>query len=375
VHLLSGLEVGGKERIALRLARRARCDGLDHTLCLFDRPFRGTAIDLDPGDVPWVHLPRRGGLDCGFVTALARFLERERPDAVHAHNDSALVYAVLAHRRLRGARPHVVATFHTRPSHPTLAGRILCRWASQRAFAVTAVSRDLHDHYRDQRWLARSVVLWNGVDVGEYRPDGPRLGLRARLGVGPGELLVGHVGRFHPVKRQHDLLGAVRALRARGHALRCVFVGDGPGRAEFARLLDGDAGTTLLPKVDDMSAFYRELDLFVQSSVEEAAALVLLEAMATGLAIVSTHAGSSGFLLDAAGASPCARMVPMRNPDAIAAALAELAADPALRAELGRRARHRAEALFSAEREWQQYAGLYRGDPVALSELASQASP
>ena len=44
-HLLSGLAIGGKERAALRLARRGLQEGQHHQLVLFDHPFRGTALD------------------------------------------------------------------------------------------------------------------------------------------------------------------------------------------------------------------------------------------------------------------------------------------------------------------------------------------
>src|SRR5688572_644078 len=155
VHLLSGLEIGGKERIALKLAHFGRGLGLAHDLVLFDRPFRGTAEDFDPGDVPWTLLRRGAGIDLRFVRELRLLLARERVDVVHAHNDSALVYAVLAARRVRPGKPRVVGTFHTRPSHPTLCARLACRLAATRADAVTAVSPDLAQFYLDRGWLGR----------------------------------------------------------------------------------------------------------------------------------------------------------------------------------------------------------------------------
>jgi hypothetical protein len=99
VHLLGGLEIGGKERVALELARRARRLGLAHELLLFDRDYRDPVEHLDPGDVPCTLLRRGKGLDLRFTASLAGWLERERVEVVHAHNDSALVYGVLAARR------------------------------------------------------------------------------------------------------------------------------------------------------------------------------------------------------------------------------------------------------------------------------------
>jgi L-malate glycosyltransferase len=358
LHVLSGLEVGGKERVALRLAGRARREGLDHRLVLFDAPFRGEELDFDPGEVPVHFLPRRPGVDARFVVALARLFRSLQVEVVHAHNDTAIFYACAAASLVGLRRPGVCGTFHTAPGHSTRGARLLTRWAARRA-TVTAVSPDLARLVVGEGWVRRcESIVWNGVDLEEFTPEGPRGGWRERLGVPGGAILVGHVGRFDPVKRQEDLLDAILRLERRDPSVMCVLVGQGPSFQELQARAAGVRSLRLVPRVVDVASFLRELDVFVLCSEREAAPLVLLEAMACGRAVVATEVGGIPEILTDGSGALCGRLVPPRSPQRLAEAIAEVAADPALRAKLGGDARRRAED-FSAEREWSEYSRLY----------------
>ncbi len=355
---MNGLEVGGRERVVLELARRARLAGLDQRLVLYDTPFRDPELDLDPGEVPVHFLPRRAGLDWRYTAALARLARELGTRVLHAHNDTAIFYACAAAARLGPRRPAVVGTFHTRPVHATRGARWLTRLVSVRASALTAVSDDLARIVVDQGWVGRCRTLRNGIDLQAFAPDGPRGGWRERLEIPPGALLAGHIGRSDPVKRQADLLAAARELEGVEPAIVFVLVGRGPLHAGLVRAGAGRANVRFVPRVVDVAAFLRELDLFALCSEHEAAPRVLLEALACGRAIVSTDVGGVRELVDDPEAGPCARLVPAGAPARLAAALLELARDPVARGRLGAAARARA-ACFSSEHEWQEYLALW----------------
>ena len=363
LHLLSGLAIGGKERVVLDLATRARRRGLDHRLCLFDTPFRDAERDLDPGAVPWTFRARGPGLDVRFARALARLVRAEGFDVVHAHNDTALVYGALAGVLLGRARPRIVATFHTRPGHATRGARWLARLAARRVDGLTAVSEDLASFLRESGWVTRCETLWNGVDLERFAPEGSKDGLRARLGLRADTVVVAHVGRHDPVKRQEDLIAAARRLAGSAPELAFVLVGQGSTTSELERAAAGLGSVRFLPRVDDVPAFLRAADLVVLCSREEAAPRVLLEAMACGRAIVATDVGGCRALLTEPGGETCGVLVPPLAPERLAAALAELAAAPARREELGRRARARA-SRFPAEAEDERYSALWSGAPI-----------
>lgn len=363
LHLLSSLEIGGKERVVLELARRARAEGLDHRLLLFDRSL-DPARDFDPGDVHWSFLARGSGLDLRFARALARELCRLAADGVHAHNDTAIVYAALAARLVRrsgGGRPFVIGTFHTRPGHDTRAARVLTRWATRLVDGVTCVSDELAQRLLALGWTRPAQVIWNGVDAERFAPAGPaetHASWRARLGVASAAFLVGLVGRHDPIKRQQDLLAACRRLVAEGLELALVLVGEGPLRAALERDCAGEPWVRCVPRADDVAGLLRSLDAFVLCSDHEAAPRALMEAMSCGRACVATAVGGVPTLARGP-AGETVLLVPPRRPDALAEALARLAREPRLRAALGARARERMRA-FSAEATWEAYRALYR---------------
>lgn len=356
VHLLSSLEVGGKERVALQLAHRARAEGWDVDLELFDAPYRGEPVDLDPGSLPTHFVPRRAGLDLRLLLALARRWRRG-VDLVHAHNDTAVFYAGMAARLLRRG-PAVCATFHTKPVHDTPRARSWTRRAARRAQTITAVSDELAATIVRDGWADRCETVWNGVDLDAFAPEGPTGGWRERLSVPPRAILVAQVARLDPVKRHVDLLRAARSLSSADLPVVFALVGEGPLRADLSRQAQDLASVRFVPRVVDMAAFLREVDVLVLCSDHEATPRAVLEAMACARPVLATDVGALREILTCDTGLLAGVLVPARSPEHLAEAVRALAIDPDRRARLGALARARASA-FSAEREWSAWSALY----------------
>jgi L-malate glycosyltransferase len=360
VHLLSGLQIGGKERVALRLARRATRDGHRALLVLYDTPFRSADLDFDPGDVPTVHLRRGPGVDVRFAYRLARCLRDLGTGVVHAHNDTALFYAVLAAALAFPRRIRVVATFHAWPSHGGRAARWLTRAAGVAA-NVAAVSDDLARLLVEAGWLRHCDVIRNGVETDRYSPAGPTGGWRDRLGVGARDFLVGHIARFDPVKRHVDLLDAAERLGTEQPRMVFVLVGQGSLLDEMRGRAAALGNVRFVPRVTDMPPLLRDLDAIVLCSAHEGTPLALLEGMACGVPVVATAVGGVPHLLCGdPRAPPAGLLVPPREPRELARALTTLATDAVLRTRLADAARRRS-LDFRAEDEWAAYARLYAG--------------
>lgn len=311
---------------------------------------------------------RRGTPNPLGVARLARWLRRDPPDLVHSWMYHANLVAALA-ARLAGVR-RVVWGLH----HASLDRRVnklltlgtsracagLSHWIPERIVCCSETARQLHEQagYRAERM----TVIPNGFDLARFRPDREaRRKLRAELGLAETDVLIGLASRWDPLKDHRNFLSAAGALAGRLSQARFLLCGDGitPSNPALLQAIEAEglAGrVSLLGHREDMPQVLAALDVAVSSSAAEAFPCAIGEAMACGVPCVVTDAGDSAYLVGPAG-----RVVPTRNPAALAEALEQVArAEPGERARWGLQARQRVQDLFSLEAVTRRYEGLYQ---------------
>jgi phosphatidylinositol alpha 1,6-mannosyltransferase len=172
----------------------------------------------------------------------------------------------------------------------------------------------------------RNVWLWGrGVDTERFDPGKRSSRLRAEFAP-RGELVAGYVGRLATEKRVDQLAG-IAALPG----VRLVIVGAGPAEAALRQQIPQ---ATFLGerRGDELAALYASMDVFVHSGPYETFGQTLQEAAASGLPVIAPAAGGP---LDLVDDGVTGYLVPPGEPDAFTAAVARLAADPALRTRFG----------------------------------------
>lgn len=180
--------------------------------------------------------------------------------------------------------------------------------------ALICVNRAQHAGLPAGGPLARVIPNW----LPRRLPAAPSpRNLRHELGLAPGQLLVGSVGRLHASKGMDLLIRAFRA-QAPAHAVLAL-VGEGPDEAALKALARGDARIRLLGFRSDVETLLGDFDLFVSPSREETFSLAILEAMCAGRPVLAT--ATQGPLEILAGQP--ARLVPVGDVDALGRALAE----------------------------------------------------
>jgi L-malate glycosyltransferase len=183
---------------------------------------------------------------------------------------------------------------------------------------------------------SRNLVIWNGEDLERFSPGSSRL--RAELGLPAGATVVVSVAAFTPVKDHETQIAAFsRLLREHPDVdLRLVMVGLGPEEERIHALAAplGDR-VRFTGHRGDIPEVLRGSDLFLQTSLTEGFSNSILQAMAVGLPVVATRVGGNPELVH----EGCGLLVPPRDPDAVAAALASLVAAPERRREMGEAAR------------------------------------
>ena len=179
---------------------------------------------------------------------------------------------------------------------------------------VLALSRMV---YRDMQRLhgladSRLRLIYNGVDVERFSPDWRtehRETTRRRLGVANDEVLFLIVAHNLKLKGVPTLVRALGMLRREGVRAKAVVVGG--KRTRSMRLLaywhGVERATTFVGAVDDPRDFYAAADVYVQPTFYDPCSLVVLEALACGLPVITTKfngagelmtAGEHGFVLD-----------------------------------------------------------------------------
>jgi glycosyltransferase involved in cell wall biosynthesis len=238
----------------------------------------------------------------------------------------------------------------------------ICSWfVPSRIVACSVSSREqMHKmHYRRKR----IVTIVNGFDVEHFKPNpAARNEVRRELGLSPTTPVIGHVGRFHPIKGHAILLAAAARVREQVPDVRFVLCGPDvtPNNPELSALAAPlEDRVLMLGRRNDVSRLLNAFDLAVSSSFGEALPLAVGEAMATGVPVVATRCGDLEELIADTGV-----VTPVNDSNALAQAMVEvITKDSEQRMELGRRARARIGTLYSLERMVEEYRELW--DEVA----------
>jgi glycosyltransferase involved in cell wall biosynthesis len=224
---------------------------------------------------------------------------------------------------------------------------------------VVTVSAELKQHLVAEGFPTRKVsVIYNGIDVGVVPGCDIRARVRRELGIADNAIVVGTIARLDPVKDLHTLIRAVGRQGPQRAPMVLLVIGDGSERAQLeasAREVGHGSSVRFLGHREDARDLLAACDLYANSSISEGISLTILEAMAAGLPVVATRVGGTPEIVDAT----CGRLVPSRDPDALASTLAALAADGALRRLLGGKARTRVEQRFTLDRMIREYRDAY----------------
>jgi glycosyltransferase involved in cell wall biosynthesis len=311
-----------------------------------------------------VTLGRRPGRDWRVGWRLAREARARKIDVFHAHQYTPFFYAAVA-RVLSFGGPRLILTEHGR-HYPDLV-RPLRR----------AINRLVLDHLADAvnaccgfsaEGLAivdgfagrRIEVIENGIDLERYSRPTDRSALRKELGLDPSRRYVVTIARFHPVKDHAMLLRAFARVAATRPDTDLLLAGDGPLRGELERQA-ADAGIAgrvrFLGIRSDVPALLQASDIFALTSVSEAASLTLLEAMASGLAVVVTNVGGNPEIVRDGVEG---LLVPRGDSEAAATALLRLLNDPVRADAMGTAGRARVESRYQLQRTIDSYLALYR---------------
>jgi glycosyltransferase involved in cell wall biosynthesis len=364
--VLSALDRAEREATysLLPLRFRALVGAHARALCAPRAYFRTLAAALQGGSGLKARLWR------GFYFAEAIMVwehcRREGVRHVHAHHlnqasDAAMLAADYANAVSRGSAWTWSFTMHG-PNEFYDVSRFRLAEKAEKASFVACISDFARSQVMafvpEERW-PRLRVVHCGVDPDEYDPKSLAADTRKESG-----FAILYVGRLVPFKGQGLLLQALAELRKTSTEPTLTLIGDGPSREELERKasrlgLDGAVKFAGAVGQDEIRSYFAAADAFCLPSFAEGVPVVLMEAMAMELPVVTTRVmGISELVEDGVDGI----LIRPGRLDALTSSLAGLAADPRLREELGRRAREKVRAEFDVRQSGRELAAILARD-------------
>jgi glycosyltransferase involved in cell wall biosynthesis len=302
---------------------------------------------------------------------LWRILCRIRPDIINVGTPKAGLLGGLAARL--AFLPRRVYTIHglrfeTATGYKHILLKLMERVACYNAHYVRCVSPSVRQKAIQVRVLQpkKAYVVGagsaNGVDCGHFQAADRRSHeLRLALGIPPSALVVGFVGRFTQDKGIKELFYAYRRLSRDLPDLHLLLVGCfeelDPVGSCIREELESDKNVHFAGLVSDTAPYYQMMDVLALPTYREGLPVVSVEAQASGVPVVTTTATGA---VDSVVDGITGKLVPVRDEEALAAALKELLTDQDKRLHMGKAASQWVKQQFRRDLIWDALLKDYR---------------
>ena len=368
-HIITGLSVGGAEKVLLRLLRNMDKDRFENSVI--------SLTDLGPLAKPLIedgiHVTAmnflKGSANLGPIANLALELRNRKPDLVQTWMYHADLIGSMATRLstrapvLWNLRQSTLDEFHSKKS--TITTAVACaRLSSTVPNTIVCGSEAARLVHTDLGYdPTKMVVIHNGFDTEQFKPSQKkRTAFRAQYNIPQEAILIGNSSRYDPQKDHRTFLQAAARVVKEQPAAHFVLCGDNitlenQDLSSLIKDLDLTKYIHVLGPLSDICPFYSAIDVLALSSAYgEGAPNVLGEAMSCQVPCVATDVGDSAYIIGDTGLT-----VAPSNPEAFANTLTTLSKTPqTTRNKMGQGARLRIQNHFPLPTMGRRYEDLYK---------------
>lgn len=350
LYVIWSLSLGGAERVVINLAK-----GLDKSkfnpivCCLNDKG--AFAHELEAEGIEVIALHKRGKFDFSILHSLFSIFKQRGIHIAHTHLWGANFWGRIAAKR--ACVPVIIAHEHGieawRNAAHALFDKILYRH-TDRVILVSQASQKLFlSKIKSDSFKCR--VIYNGVDTEKFNGYINPVEARMRLGLSQEDYAIASIGRLVTEKGHEYLFEAIKLMILKYPSLKVLVAGDGPEKQRLihkVKHLGVQKNIIFLGARNDIAEILSASDLFVLSSTKEAFPISILEAMAVGRPVVATDVGGVSELISN---EKTGFVVPPRNSQALADAIAKLVNNKNAAAEMAEAGKRRIKESFTL-RQW-----------------------
>ncbi|MGM0609113.1 MAG: glycosyltransferase, partial [Candidatus Muiribacteriota bacterium] len=274
---------------------------LEHEICCIKK--NGSAYDRLKKEVKVYELNKKQGNSLFFYYKLFKIIKKASPDIIHTRNLAGIDGIIAA--KLAGEKK-IIHSEHGWPSDDPLGKnfkRILIRWIV--SFFVKnyiAVSADLAKWLNQKCYITKEKisVIINGVDTNKFNKslvcDRKKFSF-----IEKDTLVLGSVGRLDKIKNFDLLIFAFYMLAKNNSHIKLVIAGNGAERnylKKIVKKLSLDNKVFFTGEVKEIQNIYKLMDIFILPSKNEGISNTILEAMSSGLPVITTRVGGNEELIE-----------------------------------------------------------------------------
>jgi len=281
-------------------------------------------------------------LACMFK--LSKFARHNEIDLVHSNSRTTQVLADLLSKK--------TGVLHISTCHGFFKRRFFRRLFPCWGQKVIAISQQVKDHLMADFKVEEKniVVIHNGINIAKFKIQDPKYKIEVKRALGLGEgPAIGIVARLSDVKGHKYLIEAMKEVLASQPRVQLLIVGEGKEKKKLLKQVSSSGisnNVFFIPEVNDTRDVLPAMDIFVMPSLKEGLGLALMEAMASGLAVVGSNIGGIKTLIKS-GVNGL--LVEQADVKGISKAILELLENPEKASALGRAARDFISENFSQE--------------------------
>lgn len=294
LYVITGLGIGGAEAITIDIANQMSDWGHDVTLLYLTGENAQVARINSHVNIIGLGVSKKIGSAINGVYKAMRIIKTWKPDIVHSHMVHANIFCRIL--RVFCKIPFLICTEHSK----NIEGRmrmLLYRVTDSLSDMNTNVSEEATSYLIQKKAFSssKSMAIYNGIDLSLFvKDENAGRDIRERYSIKDTDYLFINVGRLTQAKDQTNLITAFALLKKQYSNIKLIVVGEGKLREYLEEQIlkfHVEDSALLVGEQWDVVGYYSAADCFVLSSAWEGFGLVLVEAMACELPVITTNAG------------------------------------------------------------------------------------